>query len=531
MAFWGVEVRPGKPFTHSFDSLRGRLHISQATLADGSSPKKSLVQCNVGNKSPVLLCALLPEKTESCQLDLEFEEADEVVFSVIGPRSVHLTGYYVGNSRNSKPDDESESFGEDIANSDTMENNLSSDDEYEDSFINDDDPEVLPPSPLSSGADEAIDTKKPKDRKNVHKRLKKRYQSVESDDEETSSMQQHDNTKSSKAATLESDSDDEFPISSIYNTKVDAKNTTEENTLFNTRANETKTKEEKTKKETVENFEKIAEADVPKLKEENKAKQKKKKKGEDKETAINQESDLQNNSTTPSSEIAPDSGSKTKKKRKSRSKEEKSHIADSVENSGNSQKSKKRRKVGKDEKSHEDIIPSDADERKEQGQKPVTENEKKNKKKRSKNSKILDNYENVNIEENNISIKESNKDVGIVSSKSRTLSNGLIIEDLEIGQTHGKIAAPGKKVKIHYSAKLKENGHIIDSNIGKSPFRFRLGDKEVIEGWNLGLDGMRAGDKRRLVVPPTLGYGSQGTEENIPPNSWLVYDIELVSVH
>lgn len=65
----------------------------------GTAVKKSLVQCNIGNKSPVFICALLPEKTESCHLDLEFEEADDVVFSVIGPRSVYLTGYYVGNYR------------------------------------------------------------------------------------------------------------------------------------------------------------------------------------------------------------------------------------------------------------------------------------------------------------------------------------------------------------------------------------------------------------------------------------------------
>ena len=53
----------------------------------------------MGNKSPVFLCALLPDKTESCHLDLEFEEADDVVFSVIGPRGVYLTGYYVSNDQ------------------------------------------------------------------------------------------------------------------------------------------------------------------------------------------------------------------------------------------------------------------------------------------------------------------------------------------------------------------------------------------------------------------------------------------------
>lgn len=94
-------MKPGKPVTHSFDKVRRRLRISQASLGTGSAVTKSLVQCNVGNKSPVFLCALLPDKMESCHLDLEFEEADDVVFSVIGPRSVYLTGYYVSNDRHS----------------------------------------------------------------------------------------------------------------------------------------------------------------------------------------------------------------------------------------------------------------------------------------------------------------------------------------------------------------------------------------------------------------------------------------------
>ena len=81
----------------------------QATLGIGSATTKSIVQCNVGNKRPVFLCSLFPEKTESCQLNLEFEEVEEVIFSVIGPRSVHLTGYYL-SGRNYSRDDESYPF-------------------------------------------------------------------------------------------------------------------------------------------------------------------------------------------------------------------------------------------------------------------------------------------------------------------------------------------------------------------------------------------------------------------------------------
>lgn len=71
--------------------------IMQATLGDGKSTSKSTVQCNVGNKSPVLLCSMIPNVSETCHLELEFEEDEEVIFSVLGQRSVHLTGYYLGH--------------------------------------------------------------------------------------------------------------------------------------------------------------------------------------------------------------------------------------------------------------------------------------------------------------------------------------------------------------------------------------------------------------------------------------------------
>lgn len=71
----------------------------------GAATKRSILQCNVGNKSPVYLCCLNPEKNECLQLHLEFDEADEVMFSVLGPRSVHLAGYYLGGHRPYNPDE------------------------------------------------------------------------------------------------------------------------------------------------------------------------------------------------------------------------------------------------------------------------------------------------------------------------------------------------------------------------------------------------------------------------------------------
>jgi hypothetical protein len=82
---WGFTVRVNDMY----------LGFTQATLALGTATAKSVLQCNVGKRSPVYLCALYPVNSESLQLNLEFEEADDVVFSVIGPRSVFLTGYYL----------------------------------------------------------------------------------------------------------------------------------------------------------------------------------------------------------------------------------------------------------------------------------------------------------------------------------------------------------------------------------------------------------------------------------------------------
>ncbi|KAL3536948.1 hypothetical protein ACH5RR_000314 [Cinchona calisaya] len=144
MAFWGIEVILGNPVAHSFDKVRRRLRISRVTLGIGSAIQKSLVQYNVGNKSPVFLCALLSDKTELCHLDLEFEEADDVFFSVIVPGSVFLPGYYVSNDPLLDLNSDTESYGEDIVNRETDESgHHGNEDDFEDCFIDYDDEEML----------------------------------------------------------------------------------------------------------------------------------------------------------------------------------------------------------------------------------------------------------------------------------------------------------------------------------------------------------------------------------------------------
>jgi FKBP-type peptidyl-prolyl cis-trans isomerase len=108
----------------------------------------------------------------------------------------------------------------------------------------------------------------------------------------------------------------------------------------------------------------------------------------------------------------------------------------------------------------------------------------------------------------------------------------LKIEDQVVGT--GAEAGPGKMVTVHYTGTLT-NGSKFDSSLDRhEPFSFRMSkdpaSRMVIEGWEKGLTGMKVGGKRRLIIPPQLAYGPEGHPPVIPPNSTLVFDIQLLSV-
>ena len=94
----------------------------------------------------------------------------------------------------------------------------------------------------------------------------------------------------------------------------------------------------------------------------------------------------------------------------------------------------------------------------------------------------------------------------------------------------GDSAETGMSVSVHYTGKL-EDGTVFDSSIPRGqPFTFTLGAGQVIKGWDLGVEGMKIGEKRSLVIPPHLGYGIRGAGATIPPNATLIFDIELLEV-
>ncbi|KAK9806316.1 hypothetical protein WJX72_010102 [[Myrmecia] bisecta] len=111
----------------------------------------------------------------------------------------------------------------------------------------------------------------------------------------------------------------------------------------------------------------------------------------------------------------------------------------------------------------------------------------------------------------------------------RRYANGFEVENVGMGQPDGKLAKPGKKVVVKYCGQL-QNGKVFDETKGNKTFTFRLGVGEVIKGWDKGVEGMRVGDKRKLSIPPQMGYGSTGVRGTIPPNATLLFDVELVNV-
>jgi peptidyl-prolyl cis-trans isomerase A (cyclophilin A) len=106
--------------------------------------------------------------------------------------------------------------------------------------------------------------------------------------------------------------------------------------------------------------------------------------------------------------------------------------------------------------------------------------------------------------------------------------SGLRYQFIQKGD--GKQAESGKTVAVHYEGSL-ENGKVFDSSYPrKKPIEFRLGQGQVIEGWDEGIALLRVGDKARFVIPSDLGYGSRGAGGAIPPNATLIFDVELMEV-
>lgn len=123
---------------------------------------------------------------------------------------------------------------------------------------------------------------------------------------------------------------------------------------------------------------------------------------------------------------------------------------------------------------------------------------------------------------------QTTKPGGAMGEKVVTTPSGLKYMDLVVGT--GPAAEAGKTVVVHYTGWLTD-GTKFDSSVDRGqPFSFPLGAGRVIKGWDEGVAGMAVGGKRKLMIPPQLGYGSRGAGSVIPPNAELIFEVQLLEI-
>jgi FKBP-type peptidyl-prolyl cis-trans isomerase len=108
-------------------------------------------------------------------------------------------------------------------------------------------------------------------------------------------------------------------------------------------------------------------------------------------------------------------------------------------------------------------------------------------------------------------------------------SSDLVIDDQAVGE--GEAAKNGDRVTVHYTGWLLDGKKFDSSKDHGKPLDFTLGGGEVIPGWDQGVAGMKVGGKRKLTIPPKLGYGARGAGGVIPPNATLVFEVELLKIN
>jgi len=118
--------------------------------------------------------------------------------------------------------------------------------------------------------------------------------------------------------------------------------------------------------------------------------------------------------------------------------------------------------------------------------------------------------------------------LGVDTTTMTKAPSGFWYSDVAVGQ--GDEAVPGRTVRVHYTGWLPSGKKFDSSRDRGEPFAFTLGSGQVITGWDEGVKGMRVGGRRKLVLPPAMGYGDAGAPPDIPPGSTLVFDVEVLGV-
>jgi len=475
--FWGIVLKSDKRYEQTVEES---FHISKACIEPNPTNGKICTVYLEQDNEEFILCNLSMKNLNE-SLDLNFQETEKICFRVEGGGTVHLTGYLV-------PEEDEQMY--------PMED-MSDEEEEDDEEVP---PMLVKKRKLENGASPKGEKKTRKEdeikQAQALKKILEKKGAKESEDEDSS----------------DDDSDDD---------DMDESEVTDGSSLFDSTA---------------------ADDDEDESGEDED--------GSEEDDEEDESSDDDSEENTPAKKAIQNSpGDKTKETPKSKGQQNATPKSVKKEKIETPKSVKKETKV-------ETPMPKKENKPENKGDTPATKKDKKNQQlpnggtpKQVNGTQTPKNESKTPSKNNEGGQTPKNKDAKTPSkdkdakapskdkqsaqtpnkTPKKTLKGGLMVEDLQVGT--GPEAKAGKVIGMYYDGKLKSNNKQFDAQKQGKPFKFRLGRGEVIKGWDMGVEGMKVGGKRRLTVPAPLAYGSQGAPPDIPPNATLVFDVECKLVN